>query len=1003
MSDIEYNAMFDNYVSFIADFGIISTISVVVDPTVTEDSSNPVASSGIYSFVKEEIGDEAEKRRSSDEFLNSKINDAVASIPTKTSDLTNDSGFITEADIPAVPTKTSDLTNDSGFITESDIPTIPTKTSQLTNDSGYITSADVPAPYDDTEIREEISGLDDKIKELELFKFPNVTIIGTPTINNGQISDFSATSYLKFPFLVDFRNQPFEINMAFTTGANVVNQENIFDSDFGLAFAIRNSRFVIAISTNGSSWDLGEGVGTLTVQPNTTYYIKIAWNGSQYILYYSFDGVSYIPDITKAGTAQPYPKQIYIGVGENFASVVNHFGGTINLNNANLKVNGEIFWTGMDDAGISTRADVSLSNIDADGESKIKEVAETNSIKASLANKIEGSALTPLRNNITTLTSQMANKQDKLVSGTNIRTINGMSILGSGDLPIGGGSGTVTSVNNIGPDDTGNVALPLGRIDDPVGRTEYANNYKLTGDGRCVGNNNYQLWKWAVVEGAEYKIETNYMWQFQNTNNVSSSSSAALIGEVQTGSQDKVIVPTGASWLILEVPKTETSIVYRILRESSAGGEAVNKAYVDQQNALQDAEITSIKADLTKLDNMFETTSANVANITNDFFGTNSATIEVTSTGSGFTASNKSVNSYFWYIIPLTIGHHYTLSFDLSSPLSATGSFVNVNKNYAYPNRPDQPGTQYNIGTPTENGTHYTLDFVADVQECMLVFYERYSNTSFTATNIECIDNDVSTGTFVKSEHIPKASAMVLGGVKIGGGLAVTEDGTLSTLENSSPIHYNGNKFDLFNKCLCIGDSLTQGIVNHNETGTDTQVLIQKYSYPSQLKKISGVDTTNLGQGGATSQNWYTMYEDTDVTGHDICIIAIGVNDVAKGTTGGTTEYWLNQIINKVKLANKGIKIFICTITPALFYKGYSEGVNDMIRNVANNTEDCYLLDMTEYSECKVNTPYAQGHLTALGYNKYAKELKSYISKIIDDNLSDFRNIQFVGTDYDYN
>lgn len=40
-------------------------------------------------------------------------------IPTKTSDLTNDSGFITSA---SVPTKTSDLTNDSGFITSADVP-----------------------------------------------------------------------------------------------------------------------------------------------------------------------------------------------------------------------------------------------------------------------------------------------------------------------------------------------------------------------------------------------------------------------------------------------------------------------------------------------------------------------------------------------------------------------------------------------------------------------------------------------------------------------------------------------------------------------------------------------------------------------------------------------------------------------------------------------------------------------------------------------------------------
>lgn len=45
-------------------------------------------------------------------------------------------------DLPAIPAKTSQLTNDSGFITSSDIPAIPTKVSQLQNDSGFIT--DVP-------------------------------------------------------------------------------------------------------------------------------------------------------------------------------------------------------------------------------------------------------------------------------------------------------------------------------------------------------------------------------------------------------------------------------------------------------------------------------------------------------------------------------------------------------------------------------------------------------------------------------------------------------------------------------------------------------------------------------------------------------------------------------------------------------------------------------------------------------------------------------------------
>ena len=47
-------------------------------------------------------------------------------IPKKTSQLTNDSGFITAKDIPTMPTKTSELENNSGFITLEDIPEIDT-------------------------------------------------------------------------------------------------------------------------------------------------------------------------------------------------------------------------------------------------------------------------------------------------------------------------------------------------------------------------------------------------------------------------------------------------------------------------------------------------------------------------------------------------------------------------------------------------------------------------------------------------------------------------------------------------------------------------------------------------------------------------------------------------------------------------------------------------------------------------------------------------------------
>ena len=72
--------------------------------------------------------------RISPKVLHDTIRNSLPTVPTKVSDLTNDSGYITSS---ALPTKVSDLTNDTGFITAS---AIPTNVSAFTNDSGYLTS-----------------------------------------------------------------------------------------------------------------------------------------------------------------------------------------------------------------------------------------------------------------------------------------------------------------------------------------------------------------------------------------------------------------------------------------------------------------------------------------------------------------------------------------------------------------------------------------------------------------------------------------------------------------------------------------------------------------------------------------------------------------------------------------------------------------------------------------------------------------------------------------------
>lgn len=73
----------------------------------------------------------------------------ASDIPTKTSDLTNDSGYITDAGVTSFNGNTgavtytapvSSVNGRTGAVTVS----VPSKTSDLTNDSGFITLADLP-------------------------------------------------------------------------------------------------------------------------------------------------------------------------------------------------------------------------------------------------------------------------------------------------------------------------------------------------------------------------------------------------------------------------------------------------------------------------------------------------------------------------------------------------------------------------------------------------------------------------------------------------------------------------------------------------------------------------------------------------------------------------------------------------------------------------------------------------------------------------------------------
>ena len=249
-----------------------------------------------------------------------------------------------------------------------------------------------------------------------------------------------------------------------------------------------------------------------------------------------------------------------------------------------------------------------------------------------------------------------------------------------------------------------------------------------------------------------------------------------------------------------------------------------------------------------------------------------------------------------------------------------------------------------------------------------------------------------------------------------------------------NPVKYNGNEIQVFTRGLCIGDSITEGVFNYD----GGQTVIKKYSYPRAFERITGIEMVNAGVSGLTSKTWYEASIDgtpfygrwvndewvwnvspeagegdvvstaLNYSGFDFAIIHLGINDIY--TMGDATidetvssfETNINNIIDKLKTANTGIKVFLCTIIPSYAVPGNANytAINEKIREIAHATEDVFLIDLNAHSECKEGTPYSYIHLTAIGYQKMASEIKSLISYTIKNNLENFKTVQFIGTDY---
>jgi hypothetical protein len=181
--------------------------------------------------------------------------------------------------------------------------------------------------------------------------------VGSPTITDGVSSGFSNDNYLTLNNVFNPGNYNWEfctkVNPTLTGAASYIISRSAptYRSGFGIALGTSSdTRAILNLSSDGSSNDIANGErGSHNYSQNTNYWMKLRFTGTQYILSYSLDDITYIDDITIDSSTPIYGANGFLAIGVNRYTTTGNiqpFGGSIDLNNTYIKVNNKMWFDG---------------------------------------------------------------------------------------------------------------------------------------------------------------------------------------------------------------------------------------------------------------------------------------------------------------------------------------------------------------------------------------------------------------------------------------------------------------------------------------------------------------------------------------------------------------------------------------------------------------------------------------------------------------------------------
>ena len=165
------------------------------------------------------------------------------------------------------------------------------------------------------------------------------------------VSNFSSRNYIELPVIDLNSPDTWEIQLKFTTGSST-SRQTIFtyneskhtpgslDAD-SINISLFGNRIYLELSSNGSSYDIYDGrVGShYDLSSNTTYYIRLKFTGTSYILYLSTDNSSWSTLTTVNSSEKVYKSS---GIPEIGGS---SFSGSVDLSECYIKTDSSTVWS----------------------------------------------------------------------------------------------------------------------------------------------------------------------------------------------------------------------------------------------------------------------------------------------------------------------------------------------------------------------------------------------------------------------------------------------------------------------------------------------------------------------------------------------------------------------------------------------------------------------------------------------------------------------------------